>query len=109
MINSFKKTAGIAGGAGLGMFAISDPEAVIQGIMATANSQIAQAGFFFAVAAWIHSGRVKKEISKNFGAITEAINNVAAALRLDLQKHGERLDGISQRVDNLERDKKLHS
>jgi hypothetical protein len=102
MVDTAKKTAGVVGGTGLGYLIISNPEPFIQGLISTANSQIAQAGFFFAVAAWIHSGRVNKEISKNFSSITEAINNVANALRMDLKKHGERLDNLSDRVQTLE-------
>lgn len=68
----------------------------------TASNQIAQAGFFFTAAAWIHSGRVKKEISRNFVLLTDAINNVATTLRQDLEKHGKRLDNLTDRVENLE-------
>ena len=67
-----------------------------------ANSQIAQAGFFFTVAAWLHSGRVKREIKDNFQLLTLAINNVAESFREDLKKHGERLDNLSSRVESLE-------
>lgn len=66
------------------------------------QNQIAQAGFFFTLAAWIHSGRVKKEISSNFAALTLAINQVAEAFREDLKKHGDRLDNLASRVETLE-------
>lgn len=68
----------------------------------TANSQIAQAGFFFTIAAWLHAGRVKKEIKENFATLTTAINHVAEAFKEDLKRHGERLDNLSYRVKTLE-------
>jgi len=99
--------AGVGVSAGLGSAAlvltgVADPASILNFLSTVASSQIAQAGFFFTVAAWIHSGRVKTEISKHFSSITDAINNVATALREDLQKHGERLDKIDKRVENLE-------
>jgi len=68
----------------------------------TASNQIAQAGFFFSVAAWLHSGRVKKEIRVNFVALTMAINQVADAFKEDLKRHGDRIDNLSFRVQTLE-------
>ncbi len=67
-----------------------------------AQSQIAQTGFFFTLAAWLHSGRMKKEIKANFEALTTAINQVAAAFREDLQRHGDRLDNLDSRVQKIE-------
>lgn len=67
-----------------------------------AQSQVAQAGFFFTIASLIHSGRMKKEIRANFEGLNNAIDRVSFALREDLQKHGERLDKLSDRVDKLE-------
>lgn len=66
------------------------------------SSQMTQAGFFFTMAAWLHSGRVKKEIKDNFSSLTNAINNVAESFREDLKKHSERLDNLSVRVGSLE-------
>lgn len=66
------------------------------------KNQIAQAGFFFTCAAWIHSGRVKKEIKENFKSLTLAINQVAEAFKEDLKRHGDRLDNLSYRVKHLE-------
>lgn len=79
-----------------------DPSVLFKFITETATNQIAQAGFFFAAAAWIHSGRVKKEIARNFGAMTDAINNVANALSSDLKNHKEILDNHEKRLETLE-------
>ncbi len=100
-------TAGLTGGfgTGLGLFFAFDPATIMQIMSDTANSKIAQAGFFFTIAAWLHSGRVKKEIKLNFVALTEAINNVANSFREDLAKHGERLDNLAGRVEHLEKSK----
>lgn len=119
MEDKHKKALGVGAGVGVGtglaagLYALlsgSDPTQILTLASSAASSQIAQAGFFFTIAAWIHSGRVKREIGKNFSSITDAINNVATALREDLQKHGERLDKhevkldkISGRVETLEK------
>ena len=67
-----------------------------------ASNQIAQAGFFFTIAAWLHSGRVKKEIKENFSSLTKAINDVASAFREDLKAHSEQLNNLASRVQSLE-------
>ena len=73
-------------------------------IMSQASqNQLVQYGFLFSLAAWIHSGRVKKEIKLNFASVTDAINSISRALREDLEKHGKRLDMIEGRVQNLEK------
>ena len=82
-----------------------DPNKVSKIFSETAQNQIAQAGFFFTLAAYIHSGRVKKEIKSNFEALTTAINQVAEAFREDLKKHSERLDNLASRVEVLEQTK----
>ena len=86
-----------------------NPENVTRTFGAVANSQIAQAGFFFTVAAWLHAGRVKKEISSNFAHLTKAIDNVSLAFREDLARHSEKLEknalelaNLSSRVQNVE-------
>lgn len=99
-------TAGLAAGlaTGLGIILGIDPENLLRFFSDVVANQIAQAGFFFTMAAWIHSSRVKKEIAKNFSSVTDAINNVALALRNDLETHGKRLDNLSNRVDHLDKD-----
>lgn len=72
-----------------------------------ASNQITQAGFFFTLAAWLHSGRVKKEIKLNFIDLTSAINNVAESLREDLKNHSNRLDNLTNRVKNVENNLKI--
>lgn len=79
-----------------------DPEQLKYIFGEAASNQIAQAGFFFTVAAWLHSGRVKKEIKENFSSLTQAINDVASAFREDLKAHSEQLKNLSSRVQSLE-------
>lgn len=93
--------ASTAAGYGAGSVPL-DPELVHKFFSETSQNQIAQAGFFFTIAAWLHSGRVKKEIKANFEALTTAIEKVADAFREDLQRHADRLDNISTRVTTLE-------
>ncbi len=94
------KAVGISSVVGL-LYGI-DPTTFVSILSKTAQSQIAQAGFFFTAAAWLHAGRVKKEIKENFVIMTDAINNVALALRQDLAAQTNRLDILSNRVDALE-------
>ncbi len=71
-----------------------DPATFTHYLSATANNQIAQAGFFFTAAAWLHANKVKKEIKANFSGLTDAINQVASALRQDLSAHANRIDSL---------------
>lgn len=77
-------------------------EAILKFFSESAQNQIAQAGFFFMAASWIHSGRVKKEIRANFEALTMAIDKVADAFRADIRIHAARIDSLSDRVEDLE-------
>lgn len=92
---------------GIGVLAVAfgieiERESVTKFFSDAASNEITQAGFFFSVAAWIHAGRVKKEIKSNFEGLTLAINNVAQSFRDDLRIHGARLDNLSDRVGMLE-------
>lgn len=86
----------------LGIFGPEHSEEVTKVLSQTAQSQMAQAGFFFTLAAWLHAGRVKKEIRTNFESLTVAITQVAEAFRSDLKAHGQRLDNLANRVESLE-------
>lgn len=79
-----------------------DQEVIRSFLGEAASNQITQAGFFFTLAAWLHSGRVKKEIKSNFASLTEALNNLADSLREDLKNHSSRLDNLTSRVQNIE-------
>ena len=68
----------------------------------TMSNQITQLGICFTIAAWLHSGRVKKEIRANFSALTTAINNVAESLKEDLKAHSDKIDNLTTRVQKLE-------
>lgn len=101
-----KKKEGL--GLGIGFTSIGavllslSPESLMHYFSSVTENKIAQAGFFFTMAAWIHAGRVKKEIAAQFSVVTDAINNVAQALRSDLAAHGQRLDNVTIRVESLE-------
>lgn len=66
------------------------------------STKITQAGFFFIVAAWFHSARVKKEIAKNFSSLTNSIDNLALTLRDELKTQSVRIDNLNVRVGNIE-------
>lgn len=95
---------GVAGaGAGLGLVLGFEPASISSFLSEAASNEIAKAGFFFVVAAWIHSNRVRNEIAKNFQSLTDAINNAANALRNDLEAQSRILANHSVRLDNLEK------
>lgn len=104
MDDASKKATGIAVGlgSGVGLLWGLNPEMIQNFLSETAQSQIAQAGFFFTLAAWIHAGRVKKEIAKHFSSLTIAINNVALTLRQDLDAQKKVLEDHGGRIQNLE-------
>lgn len=79
-----------------------ETETLLNFLSEASRNQITQAGFFFTMAAWLHSGRVKKEIKENFKGLTDSIDNVAKAFKEDLKAHSERLDNLSRRVHSLE-------
>ena len=99
--------AGLVGFAsGMGISPTPDQvEALSKLFYEATQNQITQAGFFFTLAAWLHAGRVKKEIRENFDSLTTAIDKVALAFRDDLKAHAARLDNLCERVTSLESNK----
>lgn len=71
------------------------PESILNLLSSAAQSQVAQYGATFSLAAWIHSGRVKKEL----GGIKDALMAL-------LEKESRRIDQIDGRVKELELIKK---
>jgi hypothetical protein len=81
--------------------AASDPEA-FQGVLGEAlSNQVSQFTMAFTIAAWVHSGRVKKEIRTQVGGIISSIDSVAQTLKQDLAAQGKRLDGVENTVKTL--------
>jgi hypothetical protein len=70
-------------------------------LSATLNHQISQFTIAFGIAAWIHSGRVKKEISNQMTQVIAAINNTALALRQDLQAQDKRITILEVGITNI--------
>lgn len=66
-------------------------------------SQVTQFGIAFSFAAFIHAGRMRKEIAAQVGPLTAAVNNLASALRQDLSAQSKRIDNVESRVQNLEK------
>lgn len=76
------------------------------------SHQVTQFSIAFTIAAWIHASQVKKEIANRMSNVTEAINNVALALRDDLTKQSKRIETVegginklTSRVETLEKTK----
>lgn len=109
MDDGTKKGLGIAVGvsSSVGFLWGMDPELVKSFLSETAQSQVAQAGFFFTLAYWLHAGRVKKEISKSFTALIAAIDSVSQALRKDLEAQQKLLADHGKRLETLEKQKPI--
>lgn len=88
---------------------VMDP-GVLSSLLGQALShQVTQFTFAFSLAAFIHSGRVKKEIREQFSGLVDSIDKVRAALNQDLAAQNQRLAGVevgmtklAGRVDQLE-------
>ena len=63
------------------------------------QTEISRLLIAFSVAAWIHSGRVKKE----FKNVTDAISGLGDALRADLSSLGSRIERVEIKVQGLEK------
>lgn len=74
-------------------------------ISAGLGHQVTQFTVAFGIAAYIHSGRVKKEIASQMGGITDAIDRMSDALKKELADHSERITKLTTRVDVLEKGK----
>lgn len=110
-VKKHAKTAAKVGLAGAGAYwALVNPETVSALFGSAIQEKAIQFGAAFTFAAWIHSGRVKKEISSLGAGIITSVNAVADALKQDLQKQSERMDKIdngfvklTSRVEALEK------
>ena len=90
--------------ASVAAYGVIDPahvEPLTKFLSESAQSSLAQNGFFFLLAAWIHGGRVKKEIRLNFSGLTEAINNVANTLRAEIENHSEKQTKVIEQQGEL--------
>jgi hypothetical protein len=70
------------------------------------SHQVTQFTIAFGIAAWIHSGRVKKEIASQVTSITGAIDRMASAHVAEATNTSTKIDQLTSRVDALEKGKK---
>lgn len=71
-----------------------DPEK-LSGLFSEAmQHQIFQFTVAFTIAAWIHSGRVKKEIKNQFGSLVTALSGLGEKLE-------NRIEGVEQDVKEI--------
>lgn len=68
------------------------------------QSEVSKMTLAFMVAARLHRSWVKKDMTEQFSQITQAINNVADTVSRDIALHSKRLDDLSVRVENLEKE-----
>lgn len=106
MTDKVKKIGWLSAVIGSGAIAVLSPDTVdllLKHLSEASRTEFAKSIFIFSLAAVIHSGRMKKEIRQNFETLIMSIDRVSATLREDLSVQAKRLDGISSRVDDLER------
>ncbi len=84
------------------ILSLQDPDTLSGLLSEAASSKLTHDLLIFAVAAWIHSGRVKKEIANQFQPLTKAIEDLGLALREDMGKLWGELAKTNKRVDSLE-------
>lgn len=78
-----------------------DIEMIAKVIGGTLETQVGQFTVAFGLAAWIHAGRVKKEIRLQGAQFVDAMNNLSAALRQDLANHSNRIEKVEIQFDEL--------
>lgn len=81
-----------------------DQDQVVALLGDVASNKIAQSGFFFTLAAWLHAGRVKKEIASQFQLVTTSINSVAQTLGASLNVQQEITSTLVKDVSELKTD-----
>ncbi len=79
------------------------PDHALSFLSEAASHQVTQNLFYFALAAWIHSGRVRKEIR----FLTQSISDLGAALRQDFSALSNRVGNVEENVAKIiERERK---
>lgn len=76
-------------------------ESLVQQSNTVLASSVTHYGIAFAIAAFIHSGRVKKEIANQMSTLVSALNSLGEALRQDMKKQSQRIDFVSSEVETL--------
>lgn len=64
--------------------------------------QVTQWTIAFTIAAWVHSGRVKREIKDQMSGLSLAITDLGQALRQDLTSQSERIGKIENGFGTLD-------
>lgn len=64
-------------------------------------SSVTHYGIAFAIAAFIHSGRVKREIAGQMSILIDSINKLGESLRNDMNRQSQRIDFVSNEVGTL--------
>jgi len=60
------------------------------------SAEVTKMTIAFMIAARLHRQWVKKDMTEQFGRVTEAINNVADKLTLDLRNHESRIQALEE-------------
>jgi len=79
------------------------PEQLLAVLGDATNSQLMKNSFLFALAAIIHSGRVKKEIREQMTLLTDAIRDEARSVRKIVESHANEIAVLKQDVQELKK------
>lgn len=85
----------------LSILAFLEPEHLVELFGSAVSHDATKFGLAFSLAAWIHSGRVRKEIKALGAGIVESVDKVAFALKQDLKVQVERMDRIENGIGQL--------
>ncbi len=80
-----------------------DPNHLLTILGSALQAQVTQFGFAFSLAAWIHSGRVKKEIRSQFEGLTGAITSMGTALSKRIDTLADDHASLRQEVEEIKR------
>lgn len=67
------------------------------------QTDVARMTIAFLIAARLHRKWVKKDVAEQIAGITNAIDNLSNTLTATVKYESKRIDGLTVRVDNLER------
>lgn len=85
------------------LFNLVDPTIFEAWAQDALSHQFTQMTIAFALAAWIHGNKVKKEIKLAFKGLTSSIDNIAIKMTHEMAGIKREIHILNERVDNIEK------
>lgn len=82
-----------------------DVNSIIDLVSSAMSHDVTKWTIAFCIAAWVHSGQVKRELRKQFTVIATSMDNLGIAIRKDMSDQARRIENLTGRVDQLEKPK----